>query len=32
MITATNLFQGIDSDVSGDLIINGETMPAGAEA
>ncbi|MCS2956123.1 hypothetical protein NXX53_00855 [Bacteroides salyersiae] len=32
MITATNLFRGIDSDVSGDLIINGETMPAGAEA
>lgn len=32
MITATNLFQGIDSEVSGDLIVNGETMPAGAEA
>ena len=31
MTTATNLFQSIDSDVSGDLIINGETMPAGAE-
>ena len=32
MITATNLFQGIDSDVSGDLVVNGETMPTGAEA
>ena len=32
MITATNLFQGIDSEVSGDLVVNGETMAAGAEA
>lgn len=32
MITATNLFQGIDSDVSGDLVVNGVVMPAGAEA
>ena len=32
MITATNLFQGIDSEVSGELVVNGETMAAGAEA
>ena len=32
MITATNLFQGIDSEVSGDLVVNGEIMAAGAEA
>ena len=31
MITATNLFQGIDSEVSGELVVNGETMAAGAE-
>ena len=31
MITATNLFQGIDSDVSGDLIVNGSVMAAGSD-
>ena len=32
MITATNLFQGIDHEgISGDLIVNGQVMAPGAE-
>ncbi|MEG1587107.1 MAG: DUF4627 domain-containing protein [Bacteroidales bacterium] len=31
MITATNLFQGVDCDLSGNLIVNDQVMEAGAQ-
>lgn len=32
MITATNLFQGIQSDISGDFIVNGSTVSEGYDS